>query len=174
MNSRLRLIPRIALFAALIYVFSWGTSYLPNINLAFFIAFYAGVFWGILPGALVGALGMALWTLFNPFGPAYLQVMVAQVIGMALSGVVGAAFRAYNWHLLSGKTLSGYLLLAAIVCTLLFYLPVNVIDAWLYQPFWPRFIGGMLWAVISLVANMVIFSVLFRPVRLLYNKGKLN
>ncbi len=174
MNPRLRLIPRIALFSALIYVFSWGTSYWPNVNLAFFIAFYAGVLWGIGPGALVGALGMALWSMFNPFGPAYLQVMLAQVIGMALSGVTGAMFRAYNWHVLTGKTLTMYLVLAAIICTILFYLPVNIVDAWLYQPFWPRFVGGMLWGIISLAANVIIFPVLFGPVRLLYNRERLN
>ena len=37
-----RLIARIALFSALIYVLSWGTSFLPSVNLAFFIAFAAG------------------------------------------------------------------------------------------------------------------------------------
>lgn len=173
MNARLRLIPRIALFSALIYVFSWGTSYLPNVNLAFFIAFSAGVMWGFIPGALVGALGMGLWSMINPFGPASPPVMLAQVIGMAFSGIAGGAFRYRMWHLLTGKRLTTYLILASVVCTLLFYLPVNFIDAWLFQPFWPRFVGGMAWSVISLLANIIIFPILFRPVTLLYNRERL-
>ena len=68
------LITRIALFSALIYVFSLGTFYLPNINLAFFIAFSAGFLWGKLPGALAGGVGMWLWTSFNPNGPASLSL----------------------------------------------------------------------------------------------------
>ena len=174
MNTRLRLIPRIALFSALIYVFSWGTSYLPNINLAFFIAFSAGVFWGFIPGALVGALGMGLWSMINPFGPATLPVFLAQVFGMALSGLTGGVFAFKKWHLIAGKQLTAYLVLASIACTLLFYIPVNFIDAWLFQPFWPRFVGGMAWSGISLIANIIIFSILFRPVSLLYNKERLT
>ena len=120
MNSRLRLIPRIALFSALIYVLSWGTSYLPNVNLVFFIAFMAGAFWGLIPGVLVGAIGMGLWTTFHPF-----------------------------------------------------YLPVNLVDAWIFRPFWPRFIGGMAWSLISLGSNAIIFPVLFRPVWYMYNRERL-
>lgn len=172
MNSRLRLIPRVALFAALIYVLSWGTSYLPNINLVFFVAFMAGVYWGLAAGILVGAVGMALWTLFNPFGPATFPVMVAQVTGTALSGAVGAAYAYKNLHLQTGRSRILALVLAACLCTLLFYLPVNLIDAWIFQPFWPRFVGGMLWALISLAGNAVIFPVLFGPAAILYNRER--
>lgn len=173
MNARLRLIPRIALFSALIYVFSWGTSYLPNINLAFFIAFAAGILWGFIPGVLVGALGMGLWSMINPFGPASPPVMLAQITGMAFSGAVGGMFKYKMWHLLRGKRLTAYLVAASVVCTMLFYLPVNFVDAWLFQPFWPRLIGSMAWSTISLAANIVIFPVLFRPVGLLYNRERL-
>ncbi len=172
MNSRLRLIPRIALFAALIYVLSWGTSYLPNINLIFFIAFMAGVYWGLVPGILVGAVGMALWTMFNPFGPATFPVMVAQVTGTAFSGAIGAGYAFKRLHLIKGRSRMFSLVLAATLCTLMFYLPVNFVDAWVFQPFWPRFIGGMLWALISLAANAVVFPVLFGPATILYNRER--
>jgi len=172
MNSRLRLIPRIALFAALIYVLSWGTSYLPNINLIFFIAFMAGLYWGALAGILVGALGMALWTMFNPFGPAAFPVMAAQVVGTAFSGAIGAGFAHRRYHLQERRSRIFSLVAAAALCTLLFYLPVNLVDAWIFQPFWPRFVGGMLWALISLAANAIIFPVLFGPAAILYNRER--
>lgn len=172
MNSRLRLIPRIALFAALIYVLSWGTSYLPNINLIFFIAFMAGVYWGLVPGILVGGLGMALWTMFNPFGPATFPVMLAQVTGTAFSGAIGAVFARRQFHLTTGRTRIFALVLAATLCTLMFYLPVNLVDAWIFKPFWPRFVGGMLWALISLAGNVVIFPVLFGAATILYNRER--
>ncbi len=171
MIRRSSLIARIALSAALVYVLSWGTSYLPNVNLVFFIVFSAGFLWGAGPGASVGAIGMGLWTLFNPFGPAAAPIMVAQVVGAALSALVGALFRSMlGAHAPSARLTVG-LVLSAALCTVLFYLPVNFVDALVFQPFWPRFIGGLIWAAISLAANMVIFPLLFPATRYLYDRG---
>ena len=83
MMRRHLLVARIALFSALVYVLSWGTSYLPNVNFIFFIVFSAGFLWGAVPGILVGLIGMGLWTAFNPYGPAPAPIMMAQVIGAA-------------------------------------------------------------------------------------------
>jgi uncharacterized membrane protein len=168
MNVRPQLVARIALFSALIYVLSWGTSYLPNINLIFFIVFSAGLMWGVVPGVLVGAVGMGLWTLFNPYGPAPAPVAVAQIVGAAGSGIVGAAFGARAWRECTKKKLTLQLMAAAALCTLAFYLPVNIIDAVVFQPFWPRFVTGALWGVISLGFNLVIFPLLFTVTRHLY------
>lgn len=164
MNQRLRLIPRIALFSALAYVLSYATVYLPNVNLIFFVVFMAGFMWGVVPGMLVGVFGMGLWSTFNPYGPAMLPVMLAQVGGVSASGVLGALFKSVRWHHRMGSALVWGLILAAIMCTLLFYIPVNIIDAWLLQPFWPRFYTGMLWSLSSLAVNLLVFPLLFGPV----------
>ncbi|MEW6051076.1 MAG: ECF transporter S component [Candidatus Zixiibacteriota bacterium] len=163
-----RMIARVALFSALIYVLSWSTSYLPNINLIFFIVFTAGFVWGAVAGALVGAIGMALWTTLNPYGPAGLPVMVAQVVGAAASGPVGFIAAKADWRAMSNLRLLPWLVLAAIICTLAYYLPVNVVDAWIYQPFWPRFVVSMLWTLVSLGFNLLIFPLLFGVTRFLY------
>jgi uncharacterized membrane protein len=170
MSRRLRLIPRIALFSALIYVLSWGTSFLPNVNLIFFIVFAAGFLWGAVPGCLVGAVGMGLWTAFNPFGPAALPIMLAQVVGAAAGGLVGAAYRHLTAKIVTRRHLVFALVVAAVTCTILYYLPVSVVDAWLFQPFWPRFIAGVAWAGISIAFNIVIFPLLFNVVRYLYSR----
>jgi hypothetical protein len=168
MMRRHLLVARIALFSALVYVFSWGTSYLPNVNFIFFIVFSAGFLWGAIPGILVGLIGMGLWTAFNPYGPAPAPIMIAQVIGAAGSGLVGAIFRWSNWQRGPALVLAGHLILSAFLCTVIFYLPVNMVDAILFQPFWPRFVGGALWAVISLGFNVLIFPLLFQAARRLY------
>lgn len=172
--SQPRLIVRIALFSALIYVLSWGTSFLPNINFIFFIVFLAGFLWGTSAGMLVGGIGMGIWTAFNPYGPAPLPVMVAQIVGAALSGVVGGWFRRSGWKTVGKGGLRWRLVAAAVFCTLLFYLPVNAVDAYLFQPFLPRFIGGALWALISLGFNAVIFPLLFPATRYLYVRESVN
>lgn len=168
MNRRPPLVARIALFSALIYVLSWGTAYLPNVNFIFFIVFSAGFLWGAAAGMLVGLIGMGLWTLFNPYGPAPAPIMIAQVVGAAGSGVVGAVFRAVNWQRCNRWVLVFHLMLAAFFCTFIFYLPVNAVDALVFQPFWPRFLGGAIWAAISLGFNLIIFPLLFTATRYLY------
>ncbi len=170
MTGKARLLARIALFSALIYVFSWGTAALPNIKLIFFIIFSAGYLWGLVPGLLVGAIGMGLWTAFNPFGPAPFPVAISQIIGAALCGTVGFSFRnlintnAFNWK--------NYALLiaAGIFCTLIFFIPVSLVDAWLFQPFRERFMGSMFFSIGALVANIIIFPLLFRLLRPFYVK----
>ncbi len=168
--TRLRLITRIALFSALIYVFSWMTAYFPNFNLIFFLVFAAGFMWGVLPGVLVGAVGMALWTFFNPYGPAPLPIMFSQILGASLGGIIGSFFHLVKWDTLGKLALNGALVIAAILCTVLYYLPVTLVDAWLFQPFWPRFYSGIVWVGISVFSNILIFPLLFSVIRNLYFK----
>ncbi|MFQ5498648.1 MAG: hypothetical protein ACE5FH_03160 [Candidatus Zixiibacteriota bacterium] len=161
MISRSRLMARIALFSGLIYVLSWATAWLPNVNSIFFVTFLAGLLWGLTSGVAVGALGMGLWTTFNPYGPAPIPMMIVQVIGAAGSGAVGAIFRSAGWYALSYRLRPVMLVVAALLCTVLYYLPVNGVDAWLFQPFWPRFVAGLPFVGLSLISNIIIFPVFF-------------
>ncbi len=170
MTTSPRLIARVALFSALIYVLSWGTSYLPNVSLIFFLVFASGFVWGAAAGAATGAIGMGIWTTLNPYGPAGLPVMIAQVLGAASGGPVGALFSRLAWQEMPNRRLIPWLVLAAITCTSLYYLPVNSVDAWLYQPFWPRFTVGLLWMLISMGFNALIFPLLFGVIRFLYQR----
>jgi hypothetical protein len=166
----LRLFTRIALFSALVYVFCWATSYLPNVNLVFFIVFSTGFLWGCLPGVLVGIIGMGLSSTFNPYGPAHPYLMLAQMNGIAFSGVIGGIFARTAWSEYNRWVLSGALALASVVCTVFYYVPVNTIDAWLVGPFWPKFYTGWAWSLISLGTNVFIFPLLFGVTRYLYDR----
>ncbi|MCP4684247.1 MAG: hypothetical protein GY867_02265 [bacterium] len=167
-----RLITRIALFAALIYVLAWATAPLLNVKLSFFLAFAAGFLWGFFPGLLAGGIGQWLWTFFNPYGPATPWVMIAQVAGMAACGLLGRMFRRYILAAPSRITKIAVLVLAAASCTLAFFIPVSLVDAWVYQPFWPRFIGGLPFVAISLAGNLFIFPLLFGVVLHLYERER--
>jgi hypothetical protein len=173
MSRSTRLLTRIALFSALIYVLSWGSSYLPNVNLAFFIAFSSGLLWGALPGMATGAVGMWLWTSFNPMGPAALPIAAAQVFGMALCGLVGSLARYSGDQDVANKKPWGMLLLTATGCTLVFYLPVNLIDAMVFQPFWPRILTGLPFVGISLASNLIIFPLFYGVTRQLRKRESL-
>lgn len=167
-----RLITRIAMFAALIYVLAWATAPLLNVKLTFFMAFAAGFLWGLIPGVIAAGLGQWLWTFFNPYGPAMPWVTVAQVVGLAACGALGRAFRGSILSAASSRLRFLVLALAAVCCTLVFFVPVSVVDAWVYQPFWPRMIGGLPFVAVSLVANLLIFPLLFRIVLHLYERER--
>ena len=172
MNLHTRLLTRIALFSALAYALSWASAAVLNVSLIFFVIFSAGYLWGAVPGMLVGAIGMGLWTWLNPFGPAMLPVAVAQIVGAASNGLVGALYQHANYD--QGNRIREIVALGlvGVVCSLLFHIPVSAADAWVFQPFWPRFLSGLGFAQLTVLSNAVIFPLLFRIVRPLYDRER--
>jgi hypothetical protein len=111
---------------------------------------------------------MGLWTWFNPFGPAPMPIAATQVLCAALCGWVGFLFRGVlNPNKLTWLSYL-YLIAAAFVSTLIFFVPVSAIDAWLFQPFRERFIASMFFNASAVVANVIIFPLLFRVLRPFY------
>ena len=172
MTNRLRLITRIALAAALIYVLSLAALWLPNVNPIFFVVFAAGYLWGGSAGFLVGAVGMGLWSGLNPYGPALLPVMLAQMFGAGASGPVGAIFRRAEISCSQWWLKSLLLVIAALVCTICCQVPVSVVDAWMFRPFWERLLTGLAWGLPVLISNAIIFPLLFHVIRLLYDRER--
>jgi len=172
MNRRLKIIARVAIFAALVFVFSYATALIPNVNLSFFIVFTAGFLWGCWPGIGVGVIGFFLWSNFNPSGPAPLPILISQLIGISFSAVVGALMSSWisigRWSL----RLIILLLISGFLCGFLFHLIVNIVDAYVFQPFWPRLIGSLLFSLITVISNCIIFPLLYPVLEYLYRKEK--
>lgn len=156
--ARIKKIVRVGFLAALIYVLSLATVYFQNVKLTFFIVFSAGLVWGAPTGMASGALGTALWSFFNPFGPVHLPIFMAQVGGMSLIGLLGPLFRFSLTQKVVLRT--GIFMVAGLLATLAYYLPVNIVDAWINQPFWPWFVSGLVWTGISAASNLIIFAAL--------------
>lgn len=167
-RREIRLIARVGLFAALCYATSLATVYLPNIKVMFLIIFAAGVLWGILPGMAVGAIGCGLWSAFNPFGPAPLPILAAQIAGAALIGLLGGAVGLKRWILSISRLSLALASVAGVVSSLLFFLPVNIVDAYLFGPFWPRFWISMTWSLVAIGSNAVIYPLLFPLIHRIY------
>lgn len=170
MTLPLRLITRIGLFSALYYVLSLAFAAVPNVNPGFFVVFSAGFLWGPTPGLLVGAIGMGAWTIFNPFGPALPPISAAQIVGMSLVGLFGWLFSLGSWKQWSLPVRILLLAIAGMVSAILFFLPVNIMDAVMFQPFWPRFIAGALMAQLALYSNAIAFPILFVVIARLYDR----
>ena len=165
-------IARVAVFSALVYIVSWATGFLPNITLGFFVVFSAGYLWCAAAGIVTGLVGFGLWSLFNPYGPAPLPVMAAQAFGGALVGLIGRAAGKYDLKRLAPGWRAAVLALTGAISTLVFYAPVILIDAWLFQPFEARLVTGIGWSLWPLGANLIIFRLLFGATAALYARER--
>ncbi len=172
MNRSLKITTRVAVFAALVFVFSYFSMFLYNINPSFFIVFLGGFLWGVWPGVGVGVIGFFLWSNFNPMGPAPFPLLLSQLIGISLSAPIGAAVRKTGF--LKGTNFKMILILAfsGLLTGLLYHVIVDIVDALLYQPFWPRLIGGMLFSLITVISNTILFPILCPVLIFLYEKEK--
>jgi len=172
MDSRIKTIARVAVFAALVFVFSYFSVFLHNVNPAFFVVFAAGLLWGVWPGIGVGAIGFLLWSIFNPLGPAPFPLMIAQMVGISLSALIGAAAGnsleeiSYNFKIIAILVISG------LISGLGYHLVVDTVDALLFQPFWPRLIGGLVFSLITIISNGIIFPLFYPALRFLLKKEK--
>ena len=72
-----------------------------------------------------------------------------------------AQHRQYRIHRLTPLYRSLILIAAAAVVTIGYFIPVNIIDAFIAQPFWARFWAGMLWSLVAVISNLIIFPLLF-------------
>ncbi len=163
MSRRLLIIARVAVFAALVFIFSYFSVFLQNVNPGFFLVFAAGFAWGIMPGIGVGIIGFFLWSNFNPYGPAPFPILISQMVGITFSALIGTSARHWLFLKTASFTSIVFLALAGFLCGLFYHIVVDVVDAWVYQPFWPRLIAGLTFSLITMVSNAIIFPIL-KPV----------
>jgi hypothetical protein len=172
MSFGVKIIARVAVFAALVFVLSYFAVFLYNVNPAFFIVFSAGYLWGIGAGAGVGIVGFFLWSNFNPMGPVPFPLLISQLIGISFSALIGGAasklFVPAGWNF----KIAVILVISGFFCGLLYHIAVDVVDALLYQPFWPRLIGGAVFSLITILSNCIIFPLLYPALVFLYAREK--
>ncbi|RKX18289.1 MAG: hypothetical protein DRP51_09415 [Candidatus Zixiibacteriota bacterium] len=172
MSYNLRIITRVAVFASLVFIFSYFSVFLYNINLGFFVIFASGFLWGLWPGVGVGLVGYFLWSNFNPFGPVPFPLLLSQLVGVSLIALVGMiASRIFKPEMWNRKGLI-ILAISGFFSGLFYHLPVDIVDALLYQPFWPRLIGGLIFSLITIVSCGIIFPMFYPALAFLYKKEK--
>ncbi|MFH2036070.1 MAG: hypothetical protein ABIJ45_06670 [Candidatus Zixiibacteriota bacterium] len=167
MNGDIKIIARVAVFAALVFIFSYFSMFISGFNLSFFIVFASAFVWGLYPGLAVGVVGFFLWSNFNPFGPAPLPLLISQLIGISMTAVIGKVcskiitLNNYNPKVIVVLSLAG------LFSGLTYHLIVDIVDAWLYQPFIPRLMAGLFFSLITIVSNAIIFPLLYPALRFL-------
>ncbi len=156
-----RLISRVAVFSALVFAGSYMAVWIPNVNPCFFIIFTAGFVWGAWAGITVGVIGFFLWAILNPYGPSPPFLLLSQLVGISFSGLIGAitagVLRPCRWSFKTAIILA----IAGFGSGLCYHLAVDSVDALIYQPFWPRLIGGLVFSLITVLSNTIMFPVLY-------------
>jgi uncharacterized membrane protein len=156
-----------AIFAALCYVTMLPLVGFYNVFLTLFICFTAGVLLGAGWGFLTGVIGMFLCSYFNPLGAALPPIMLAQMIGAGVSGLLGGVV---GKRIPTGDySFAHFALMGAMgfVTALMYHLIVDVVDAWLWRPFWVRLQLGLISSLVTIVSNVVIFIVLLPILKVL-------
>ena len=172
MNNRLKIITRVAVFAALVFVFSYFSTWLYNVNPAFFVVFSAGFLWGVWPGIGAGVVGFFLWSNFNPFGPAPFPLLISQLIGISITAVIGTSVAGTINRDSTGAHRILILSLSGLASGLGYHVIVDAVDALLYQPFWPRLLGGLVFSLITIVSNSIIFPLFYPALDFLREREK--
>ncbi|KAA0224440.1 hypothetical protein KJ068_27050 [bacterium] len=86
---RIRQLILTAIFIALAIAGGLTLFAFPGVEVVTATVFLAGFMLGVMRGFIAGVIAEFLYTLFNPLGPAAPPLMIAQIAGMALSGLAG-------------------------------------------------------------------------------------
>ncbi len=150
-----------AIIIALAIALGYALALVPNIELVTLTLAIGGYLLGGSWGFIVGALGFGLYSILSPFGVAPPPLLVAQIVGGGFIGFSGSLLRKIvkrKWILVLKSALIGgtvtlvYDLLTNLGSYLMIASETTLI---------PFIIGGLLFSILHIVANVVIFAVLF-------------
>jgi len=152
-----RIIAYSAALVALGIGLGYALAWLPNVELVSFTAalsgFVLGRTWGIIDGALIFGIYSAL----SPFGMAPLPLLLAQIIGGAFIGFLGA--------LLRKKLNKAYFAaIIGILGTAFYDIITNAAGFVAFptkQAFLAYIVAGLSFSIVHIVSNAVIFAILF-------------
>jgi len=158
---RVRRLILAAIFMALALAGGLAFFAVPGLELMTATVFLAGFMLGMTRGFVVGGIAEFLYTFFNPLGPAIPPLMVAQIAGMAFSGLAGGVLaRLFPQRLppLPAFAVFGILL------TLLFDLATTLAFGLSINQTWEGFVAALTFGApvyfTHLATNGLIFSLL--------------
>lgn len=155
-----RTVAGIGIFTALAYAGSFVLMVIPNATLSILIVFFAGYCIGRLGGFVTGVVSSALISLFNPYGMVVLPLLLAQLSGYSLVGLLGGAF-AHRLEPRTSLVCVAVLGSLGVTTALLYHVPVSIVDAWLFGPFRERLIVSLSFVMVTVLSNLVFFVVFF-------------
>lgn len=149
------------MLTAMAVALGYALAGIPNVELVTATIFLAGFLLGPGYGAAVGFSAELIYTTFNPYGMAAIPVMLAQVLGMTIAGLAGAAFPA----LLRGRQTRSVILLCAVAgflltlqFDLLTTLATGLVLGFSVEAIKAMLVFGSLFYATHLLSNTLIFA----------------
>jgi hypothetical protein len=165
-NRRIRWIARAGIFTALSVALGYLLVFVPNIELISASIFASGWLFGPSVGTTVGALSFAIFSIFNPLGASLPPLMIAQVVGGMMVGLAGGLIKS----MLSGIPMVARCIVLGIsggLLTLLYDVITNIggfIAFTTEKTFIAYLAAGMVFSLLHIFSNIMIFSLLLFPV----------
>lgn len=148
------------MFSAVAIAASYTRPVYLNIEPMSIVIFLSGIALGLKIGAAVGSLSEAIFSQFNPYGPAPLPVFVAQIGCMMFIGISGGVFRRLYCESDSNLSISLKMGVAGFYLTLVFDLVTNLGSAISFYngDYAIALLLGLYFMVIHVVSNTIIFG----------------
>ncbi len=166
-SLRMKRVALVGIYAALILVLDYLPFRPPNVEFMTSLLFIAGYCFGARVGGLTALVVSATFSYLNPLGPSEPPLFAFQVafyVGIALVGSFFARFRQRRPFNVSGRgsMARGALgLLGTLVfdigSTFAFSLPLT---NWNWAAVWPIWLSGIVFTLLHLVSNAIIFAFL--------------
>ena len=161
------LMTRTAAFIAVGLVSGYALAAVPNVELVTATCFCAGYVLGPGAGVFCGAFTEALFAGFHPMGSSFGLTLLAQVIGMALAGLLGSvcailAKRASEW--LRAALVVAFGILSTLIFDFITNLAFPITAGFSYSQTLASFALALPFAAIHLVSNTLVFAVIVAPI----------
>ena len=155
---------RAAIFAAMAIGLGFMFMLVPNLEFISVTVFLAGLTLGISYGAMVGGTAMLIYSVMNPLGSGliYITLLIGQILAMAGIGSMGALSSQFIKKC-SPKVMVGFAGGLGFFCSLWYdgitTLAYPISAGYNWDETMAYVISGLLFTLIHLASNAVIFSV---------------
>ncbi len=139
---------------------------IPNIELLTLFVFFGGYLFGKIRGAFIGGISMFLFSAMNPWGSglAYPPLNISQVVSYYIIGFAGGLIRPLVNMSINRFLKSLIFGSCGLILTVFYHVLVTVFTAEIagfdYQKMGIIIIGGLGFAMVQIIWNMVTFSLL--------------
>jgi uncharacterized membrane protein len=161
------LLTRMAAFVAVGIALGLALAAIPNVELVTAVSFMSGFLLGSLAGAVTGGLIEALFGSLNPLGSSLGLVLIAQMAGMALAGLLGGVAAHVSGSSRRGFRYSTGIVLFGTLATLIFDVLTNlafpVMAGFSLSQTLVTLVAGVPFAAIHLLSNLLVFIAIVRP-----------
>jgi len=149
----------VGLGVALGYLF----AFIPNVEVISFVAFSSGVILGWRRGTFTAGLMFLIFAVLNPFGVSPFPLLITQIIGGSIFGLLGGILRYWLIDRADSKALMLLSGLAGVLLTLLYDLLTNLgayITIGSPGPLWIFLGAGVTLSLVHVISNALIFGLL--------------